>query len=87
MRLIRALLLLLTLLGTFAMGATTMGCSTRPMMTPQEEQANRERGTIERPARSVSEEESMFEKAGKVAVVLLIVGVTIAGILVPLLLI
>jgi len=29
----------------------------------------------------------MFEKAGKVAVVLLIVGVTIAGILVPLLLI
>lgn len=87
MTMIRSLLLILTLLGTFAMGATTMGCSTRPFMTPQEEQANRERGTIERPAQSVSEEESMFEKAGKVAVVLLIVGVTIAGILVPILLI
>jgi hypothetical protein len=84
---IRSLLLILTLSGTFAMGATTMGCSARPMMTPQEEQANRERGTIERPARSVSEEEGLLTTAGKVAVVLLIVGVTIAGILVPILLI
>ena len=84
---IRSLLLILAFLGTFAAGFTAVGCSTRPMMTQQEEQANRERQSIERPARGIDDEESVFEKAGKVAVILLIVGVTIAGILVPILLI
>jgi hypothetical protein len=84
---IRPLLLILTLFGSFACGFTAVGCSTMPMMTQEERQANRERESIERPARPLSEEESFFDDVGKVAVVLLIVGITVAGVLVPLLLI
>jgi hypothetical protein len=82
---IRSLLLLAILLGALAFGFS--GCSSRPFMTQQEEQANRERQSIERPARGIDEETSIIERAGQVAVVLLIVGVLVAGILVPILLI
>jgi len=41
---------------------------------------------IERPAQPVEEEEDFSDKAGDLGVVLLVVGVTVAGVLVPLLL-
>jgi len=41
---------------------------------------------IERPAQPVEEEEGFSDKAGEVGVVLLVVGATVAGVLVPLLL-
>jgi hypothetical protein len=82
----RTLLAILTL-WSLASGPIAMGCSSRPMMTRQEAQANRERESIERPARPLSEEEGVLDTAGKVAVVLLIVGVTVVGILLPILLI
>jgi hypothetical protein len=41
---------------------------------------------IERPARSMDEEEGLSDKMGEVGVVLLVVGSAIAGILLPLLL-
>jgi hypothetical protein len=56
-------------------------------MTRQEEQANRERQSIERPARAIDEEASFTDRVGQVVVVIVIVGVTIAGILLPILLI
>ncbi len=87
MSLTRSLFLVLILFGTLAGPLATTGCSTRPVMTRQEEQANRERQSIERPARSIDEESSFTDRIGQVVVVIVIVGVTIAGILVPLLLI
>ena len=57
------------------------GCASRQRSTtPIEEPAG-----IERPARSLEEEESLFDRIGEVGVVLLVVGVTIGLIVVPLL--
>ena len=49
----------------------------RPFGTPQ---------SIERPASSLEEETSAADRAGEIAVVLLVVVVTIAGIVVPIIL-
>jgi hypothetical protein len=86
MSLTRSLFLVLTLFGALTCGFTITGCSTRPAMTPQEQQANRERESIERPARPIEDESTFTDRIGQVGVVLLIVGVTLAGILVPILL-
>jgi hypothetical protein len=87
MTLTRLLVLTFVLFGTIAGSLTTTGCSTRPGMTRQEEQANRERQSIERPARAIDDEASFTDRVGQVVVVIVIVGVTIAGILLPILLI
>jgi hypothetical protein len=83
----RTWLIVLALLGAFACGSSISGCSTRPMMTQEEQQANRERESIERPARPIDEETSLADRIGQVGVVILVVGITLAGILVPILLI
>ena len=58
------------------------GCAGRqPQGTSIESPAS-----IERPAQSLGEEESLADKIGQVGVVLLVVGAAIGGILVPLLL-
>jgi len=83
----RSLLLALTFVGVLMCGFTVAGCSTRPMMTPQEQQAQRERESIERPARPIGDETSFSDRMGQIGVVILVVGIAIAGILVPILLI
>lgn len=83
----RSLLLVLVFFGTLVFGFGTTGCSSRPRMTQQEEQANRERQSIERPAQAIGEETSMSDRMGQVGVVLLVVGITLAGIILPILLI
>jgi len=45
-----------------------------------------DRTSIERPARPLDEEEGLSDKIGEIGIVLLLVGVTIGGILVPILL-
>lgn len=86
MSLTRSSFLVFILLGVLTCGVTLTGCSARPAMTPQEEQANRERGGIERPARALSEEDSFSDQLGKIGVVILVVGITLAGIIVPIIL-
>jgi hypothetical protein len=83
----RSFLLILMLFGTVTLGFTASGCSTRPMMTPQEQQANRERDSIERPAHAIDDETSVSDRMGQVGVVILVVGITLAGIILPILLI
>lgn len=70
--------------GTFATAGSA--CSTRPSMTPQERQAYEERQSIERPARGLEEETSLADRIGQVGVVILVVGITLAGIMLPILL-
>lgn len=56
------------------------GCSTRPRyVDPYESES------IERPARSMDEEENVAEKAGKILLVIGAVGVALALIVVPVL--
>ena len=42
--------------------------------------------SIERPARPLEEEETFWDRAGEVGIVILIVAITVGGILVPILL-
>jgi hypothetical protein len=58
------------------------GCASRQQQTaPIEEPA-----AIERPARPLGEEESLFDRIGEAGVVILVIGVTVGLIVVPLLL-
>lgn len=60
----------------------TVGCAARqPHPASVEESAG-----IERPAHPLEEEETFWDRAGEVGIVLLIVGITVAGILLPILL-
>lgn len=61
----------------FAPGCATRQPEPKPFRTPQ---------SIERPATSLSDETSTADRAGEIAVVLLVVAVTIAGIVVPIIL-
>ncbi|MCK6555537.1 hypothetical protein L6Q96_13310 [Candidatus Binatia bacterium] len=49
----------------------------KPFRTPQ---------SIERPAKSLTDESSTADRAGEIAVVILVVAVTVAGIVVPIIL-
>ena len=70
----------LVVLGIMLSGA--VGCAARqPHPASVEESAG-----IERPARPLEEEESFWDRAGEVGIVLLIVGITVGGILLPILL-
>jgi hypothetical protein len=82
----RLWLVTLAILGAVSLEVGLAGCSTQPSMTRQERQAQQERESIERPAQPLSEESSIVDKVGQVGVVILIVGITLAGILLPILL-
>ena len=61
----------------FAPGCATRQPEPKPFRTPQ---------SIERPAKSLGDETSSADRAGEIAVVVLVVVVTIAGIVVPIIL-
>lgn len=61
----------------FAPGCASRQPEPKPFHTPQ---------SIERPATSLEDETSPADRAGEIAVVLLVVAVTIAGIVVPIIL-
>ncbi len=65
-----------------ALLAVGAGCASQQRQTTSVE----EPVGIERPARSLGEEETLSDRIGEVGVVLLVVGVTLGLILVPLLL-
>ena len=60
---------------------STPGCAGR-----QPERQIERPASIERPAKPISEEEGLADKSGEVMVVLLVVGLFVAGILIPILL-
>jgi hypothetical protein len=82
----RPFLFAIAFLGAVGFGGPLIGCSGQPLMTQEERQANEERQSIERPARGINEETSIMNHIGQVGVVLLVVGITLAGILIPVLL-
>ena len=72
-------LVVLVLCGNLALAS---GCATRqryPTTAETEE-------SIERPARSLDEEETLADRIGQVGVVILVVGITVGLILIPILL-
>jgi len=61
----------------FAPGCASRQPAPKPFQTPQ---------SIERPAKALDDESSASDRAGEIAVVLLVVAITIAGIVVPIIL-
>lgn len=61
----------------FAPGCASRQPEPKPFRTPV---------SIERPAKSLEDETTTVDRAGEIAVVLLVVAVTIAGIVVPIIL-
>lgn len=82
----RPWLLVLAFIGALSFTSGLVGCSARPSMTQQERQAHDERQSIERPARDVNEESSLTDHLGQIGVVILVITITVAGILLPVLL-
>lgn len=83
---IRPWMLVVAFVGALSLTSGVVGCSTRPSMTQQERQAHDERQSIERPARDVNEESSLMDHLGQAGVVILVISITVAGILLPVLL-
>ncbi|MBI3786457.1 MAG: hypothetical protein HY270_23965 [Deltaproteobacteria bacterium] len=63
------------------LAVSTPGCGSR-----QPERQVERPASIERPAKPLSEEESWSDRGGEILIVLLVVGIFVAGILVPILL-
>lgn len=72
-------LVLVALWGVLCMAA---GCASHQHQAAEIDEST----SIERPARPLSEEQSLSDRIGEVGIVLLVIAVTVGGILIPLLL-